>query len=70
MPVTIEAALATMHTDVTWANGLEGGHVRGHDGVRAATRSWMGTWDRESYALGFSDYIAVGDKVFARGLAE
>ena len=37
----IEAALATMHTDVTWANGLEGGHARGHDGVRDYwTRQW------------------------------
>ena len=33
----IEAALATMHPDVIWANGLEGGHVHGHDGVRATT---------------------------------
>ena len=23
----MEAALATMHPDITWANGLEGGHV-------------------------------------------
>ena len=30
----MEAALATMHPDITWANGLEGGHVHGHDGVR------------------------------------
>jgi hypothetical protein len=30
----MEAALATMHRDVVWANGLEGGHVYGHDGVR------------------------------------
>lgn len=30
----VEAALATMHPDVIWANGLEGGHVHGHNGVR------------------------------------
>ena len=30
----MEAALATMHPDVVWANGLEGGHVCGHKGVR------------------------------------
>jgi hypothetical protein len=30
----MEAAVATMHPDVAWANGLEGGHVHGHDGVR------------------------------------
>jgi len=30
----MEAVLATMHRDVVWANGMEGGHVYGHDGVR------------------------------------
>jgi ketosteroid isomerase-like protein len=35
------AALATMHRDVLWANGMEGGHVHGHDGVREYwTRQW------------------------------
>jgi ketosteroid isomerase-like protein len=37
----IEAALATMHGDVVWANGMEGGHVYGHDGVRDY---WMRQW--------------------------
>jgi ketosteroid isomerase-like protein len=37
----MEAALAVMHRDVVWANGLEGGHVHGHDGVRDYwTRQW------------------------------
>jgi ketosteroid isomerase-like protein len=37
----MEAALATMHRDVVWANGLEGGHVFGQDGVRDHwTRQW------------------------------
>lgn len=37
----VEAVLATMHSDVMWANGMEGGHVRGHDGVRNYwTRQW------------------------------
>jgi hypothetical protein len=37
----MEAVLATMHRDVIWANGLEGGHVYGHDGVRNYwTRQW------------------------------
>jgi ketosteroid isomerase-like protein len=37
----MEAALATMHPDVVWANGLEGGFVCGHDGVREYwTRQW------------------------------
>jgi hypothetical protein len=35
------ALLATMHRDVVWANGMEGGHVQGHDGVREYwTRQW------------------------------
>jgi SnoaL-like domain len=35
------AVLATMHRDVMWANGMEGGHVYGHDGVRNYwTRQW------------------------------
>ena len=35
------AVLAAMHLDVVWANGMEGGHVHGHDGVREYwTRQW------------------------------
>lgn len=34
-------ALASMHEDVMWANGMEGGHVNGTDGVRKYwTRQW------------------------------
>jgi hypothetical protein len=37
----IDAALATMKPDVVWPNGMEGGTVQGHDGVRAYwTRQW------------------------------
>jgi ketosteroid isomerase-like protein len=37
----MEAVLATMHPDVMWANGMEGGHVHGQDGVRNYwTRQW------------------------------
>jgi hypothetical protein len=37
----IEEALTMMHRDVLWANGMEGGHVHGHDGVREYwTRQW------------------------------
>ena len=37
----MEAILATMHANVVWANGMEGGHVHGHDGVRTYwTRQW------------------------------
>jgi hypothetical protein len=28
----MEAVLATMHSDVVWANGLEGGYVYGREG--------------------------------------
>src|SRR5216683_7331605 len=37
----IDGALATMQPDVEWPNGMEGGIVHGHDGVRAYwTRQW------------------------------
>jgi len=37
----IERALATMHPDVEWPNGMEGGYVHGREAVRAYwTRQW------------------------------
>lgn len=37
----MDTVLAAMHEDVTWANGMEGGHVHGRDGVRSYwTRQW------------------------------
>lgn len=37
----LNGALATMQPDVNWPNGMEGGTVHGHDGVRAYwTRQW------------------------------
>jgi hypothetical protein len=36
----ITAVLALMHPDVDWPNGLEGGRVHGHMGVR-------GYWERQ-----------------------
>jgi hypothetical protein len=37
----IDAALANMHPDVDWPNGMEGGRVHGHAGVRDYwTRQW------------------------------
>ena len=37
----MEAVLAAMSEDVAWANGMEGGHVHGRDGVRSYwTRQW------------------------------
>lgn len=31
----IEAVISQMTPDVKWANGMEGGYVEGHDGVRS-----------------------------------
>jgi hypothetical protein len=37
----METVLAAMTEDVVWANGMEGGHVHGRDGVRSYwTRQW------------------------------
>lgn len=37
----MDAVLASMHEDVMWANGMEGGHVHGRDAVREYwTRQW------------------------------
>ena len=37
----IDAALAVLHPDVDWPNGMEGGRVIGHHGVRGYwTRQW------------------------------
>lgn len=38
----IDGALAVMHPDVEWANGMEGGYVHGHVGVR---EYWARQWD-------------------------
>ena len=37
----METVLAALHEDVIWANGMDGGHVRGREGVRNYwTRQW------------------------------
>lgn len=37
----MDTVLAAMQDDVMWANGMEGGHVQGRDGVRSYwTRQW------------------------------
>jgi hypothetical protein len=37
----LEEVLARLHPQVEWANGMEGGHVLGREGVRAYwTRQW------------------------------
>jgi nuclear transport factor 2 (NTF2) superfamily protein len=37
----IESVLAAMHSEVVWANGMEGGHVHGRDEVRSY---WKRQW--------------------------
>jgi len=37
----IDPVLALMHPDVIWPNGMEGGTVNGHDGVR---QYWTHQW--------------------------
>jgi ketosteroid isomerase-like protein len=37
----METVLNALNEDVAWANGMEGGHVHGRDGVRSYwTRQW------------------------------
>ena len=50
----IEGVLAFLHGDVVWANGQDGGHVHGHDGVRGY---WIRQWamiDPHVEPIGFS----------------
>lgn len=37
----IDAVLAALASDVTWANGMDGGHVHGREAVR---EYWMRQW--------------------------
>jgi len=51
----IDRCLAGMHADVTWANGMEGGFVHGHEGVREYwTRQWK-QFDPHVYPQAFHD---------------
>jgi len=54
----IETVLAAMREDVAWANGMEGGHVHGRDGVRSYwARQWaivdphVERWDSPSVPI-------------------
>ena len=50
----MDTALAGMHPDVDWPNGMEGGRVLGHGEVRAYwTRQW-GMIDPHVEPLGFA----------------
>jgi hypothetical protein len=52
----MDAVIAAMQEDVAWANGMEGGHVHGREGVREYwTRQWAQVnprVDPESIAVG------------------
>ena len=51
----MEAVLACLDENVMWANGMEGGHVQGRDGVRSYwTRQWA-TVDPHVNPVGFSN---------------
>ena len=50
----IEAALALMHPDVDWPNGMEGGREHGHDAVRAYWTRQFGMIDAHVEPVGFT----------------
>ena len=69
----LEGALATMRPDVVWPNGMEGGVVHGHEGVRAYwTRQWSMInphVDPTSFKEEESDRIAVNVHQVVRDLS-
>ncbi|WP_152046875.1 nuclear transport factor 2 family protein [Aureimonas psammosilenae] len=51
----IPGVLAMLTDDVAWANGMDGGHVHGHDGIRDYwTRQWS-LVDPHVEPVGFSE---------------
>lgn len=51
----MEVVLAALDENVVWANGMEGGHVHGRDGVRSYwTRQWAMV-DPHVEPVGFSN---------------
>jgi ketosteroid isomerase-like protein len=52
----IEGALALMHLDVDWPNGMEGGREVGHDAVRAYWTRQFGLIDSHVEPVGFQAY--------------
>ncbi len=49
----VERALVLMRPDVDWPNGMEGGRVRGHDGVREYWTRQFGMIDSHVEPAGF-----------------
>jgi SnoaL-like domain len=69
----VDSVLKTMHEDVDWPNGMEGGWVHGHAGVRAYwTRQW-GVVDPHVEPVGFAEEadgrVAVTVKQVVRDLS-
>ena len=69
----MEGALSTMHVDVEWPNGMEGGTVHGHEGVR---QYWRRQWgminphvDPVSFELDSSGDVVVGVHQVVRDLS-
>jgi ketosteroid isomerase-like protein len=67
----IDAAVTGMRDDVTWANGMEGGNVHGHAGVR---EYWTRQWTLIDPRVEPASFETQGDKVivdvhqFVRGM--
>ena len=51
----IESALALMHPDVDWPNGMEGGRELGHAAVRAYWTRQFGMIDSHVEPVGFTE---------------
>jgi hypothetical protein len=69
----IDAALTTMHPNVEWPNGMEGGYVHGHDEVR---RYWTRQWglvdphvEPQRFACDDTGRVVVDVKQVVRNLA-
>jgi hypothetical protein len=69
----IDAALALMHPDVDWPNGMAGGRERGHAAVRAYWTKQFGMIDSHVEPVGFErdedERIAVDVHQVVRDLA-
>lgn len=69
----MDGALSTMQPDVVWPNGMEGGMVHGHEGVRAYwTRQWSMInphVDPVSFDLDISGNVIVGVHQVVKDLA-
>lgn len=66
----IETALARLHPQVIWANGMEGGHEHGRDAVRAYWKRQWCTIDPRVEPIAFSrtpegaDVVEVHQEVY------